>query len=233
MQLTCKRRAAIAALGLLAVAACQPATPDDRDDVAALKTEVEGLKDRLHKTEAYIDIANLQRAYGYYTDKALWDQAADLFSRDATLEISGRGVFVGNDHIRKYFKALPGLEHGTVFLHFQLQPVITVSEDGRSAKGRWRATAQIGKLGAESRIGEGIYENEYVLEDGVWKISKLHYYTNYLVNYDDAWSKPGEPVLGPFETLPPDQPPTGDYNAYPDVSIPPFHYGNPVTGRTR
>ena len=217
---------ALAVLPAALLAAC-----NDGSDVARLEKEVAQLQDRVRNTESYIAVANLQRTYGYYTDKALWDQAADLFSRDATLEISGRGVFVGNDHIRQYFKALPGLKTGTVFLHYQMQPVIHIAADGQSAKGRWRQTAQIGALGEKSRLGEGIYENEYVVEDGVWKISKLHYYTNYLVDYDKAWSEPGYPILGPFENLPPDRPPSGDYKAYPEVSIPPFHYANPVTGR--
>lgn len=207
------------------------AAQDQSKEIAELKAQVAALTKQVNKTEAYIAVANLQRAYGFYVDKAQWDQAADLFSKNATLEISGRGVFIGNDHIRKYFKRLPGLMQGTVFLHWQLQPVITVSDDGMHAKGRWRATAQIGGLGKASQIGEGIYENEYVKEDGVWKISKLHYYTNYLVDYNAGWALPGEPVLGPFKDLPPDEPPTGDYKAYPTVSVPPYHYKNPVTGR--
>jgi hypothetical protein len=29
---------------------------------------------------------------------------------------------------------------------------------------------------------------------------------------------------------PPDLPPSGDAKPFPDVSIPPFHYKNPITG---
>ena len=41
------------------------------------------------------EIINLQSIYGYYVDKTLYDEAADLFAEDATLEIAGRGLFRG------------------------------------------------------------------------------------------------------------------------------------------
>lgn len=231
------RRAAITGLLLSAAmlaGGCAPRAPAagaSAAEVAALRTELEAVKQQAQRASDYIAIRNLQSAYGFYVDKALWDQAADLFARDGTLEISGRGVFVGNARVRQYLKRLPGLTRGTVFLHYQLQPVINISQDGMRAYGRWREVATIGKLGQTSQIGEGIYENEYVKEDGVWKISKLHYYSDYLVDFRNAWYKPGYPILGPFKDLPPDRPPTEKYEAYPGVYVPPFHYANPVTGR--
>ena len=202
-----------------------------RQEVADLKVQLTDLRAQSQRSADVVAIENLESAYGYYSDKALYDQAADCFSRDATLEIAGRGVFVGNARIRQYLNSLPGLAYGTVFLHLQLQPVITVAADGMSALGRWRSLVQLGQLGKRSQVGEGIYENAYVKEDGVWKISKLHFYNTYLVNYADAWLKSGEPLLGPFENLPPDRPPSEKYEAYPGVYIPPFHYRNPVSGR--
>jgi hypothetical protein len=132
--------------------------------------------------------------------------------------------------VRQYF-GLPGLQPGTVFLHMQLQPVITIAADGQTARGRWRAMAHIGQLERRSQLGEGVYENEYVREDGRWKIRSMHYYPNYLVNLKDGWLKPGEPLLPPFANLPPDRPPTVKYETYPGVFVPPFHYPNPVSGR--
>jgi hypothetical protein len=200
-------------------------------EVATLRQELDQVKKQAQHADDYIAISNLQRAYGYYADKALWDQAADLFSHDATLEIAGRGVFVGNDRVRQYLKVLPGLAEGTVFIHLQLQPVINIAADGRTAQGRWRALTHFGQVGKRSQMGEGIYENAYVKEDGVWKISKLHYYPDYMVDTRDGWLKPGEGLQGPFENLPPDRPQTEQFRMYPGVYIPPFSYSNPVSGR--
>src|SRR5581483_1012743 len=54
----------------------------------------------------------LQRTYGYLVDKNLWTQIADLFTDDGTLEIGGRGVFVGKARVLQYLKWLGQPEHG-------------------------------------------------------------------------------------------------------------------------
>jgi len=133
--------------------------------------------------------------------------------------------------VRQYLKVLPGLAEGTVFIHLQLQPVISIAADGKTATGRWRALTHFGQVGKRTQMGEGIYENAYVKEEGVWKISKLHYYPEYMVDTRDGWMKPGEALLGQFENLPPDRPQTEQFRMFPGVYIPPFSYGNPVTGR--
>ena len=155
-------------------------------------------------------IIRLQTAYGYYVDKAQWDEAADMFARDATLEIAARGQFRGQDRIRAYLHALPPLEHGTVFNHMQLQPLITVAPDGQSAKGRWRAIMEVGFVGREELCGEATYENSYVLEDGVWKIARLHAFVTYYVRWNEGWSKGGVPMGTELPGMAPDAPQTVD-----------------------
>jgi len=196
------------------------------------------LQERIQKLEIELqllrdehEIMKLQRIYGYYVDKGLSDQVADLFTNDATLEIAGRGVYVGIDSIRAYMNTLPQLERGLLFDHMQLQPVIHVSRDGQSAKGRIRAFIQNGNYGKNAIWGGGVYENEYIKEEGVWKISKLHFFTTYYANYADGWSKNAIPLFGELPGLPPDRPPSVLYESYPGVYIPPFHYRNPVTGK--
>lgn len=194
------------------------------DTLESLRAEVALLK-------AERDIARLQVAYGYYVDKAQWDEAADLFARDATLEIAARGQFRGIDRIRAYLHQLPPLEHGTVFNHMQLQPLITVAPDGLTALGRWRAIMEVGFAGREELCGEATYENAYVVEDGVWKIARLHCFVTYYVRWNEGWSTGGVPMGTPLDAAPPDAPQTVAYQSFPHVFIPPYHYPNPVTGR--
>jgi hypothetical protein len=193
------------------------------------ETELSILRAELAELRAERDIIRLQSAYGYYVDKAQWDEAADLFAHDATLEIAARGQFRGQDRIRAYLHALPPLEHGTVFNHMQLQPLITV--DGERAKGRWRAIMEVGFVGREELCGEATYENDYVREDGVWKIAKLHAFVTYYVRWNEGWSKGGVPMGTELPGMLPDAPKTVDYGSFPDVYIPPYHYPNPVTGK--
>ncbi len=202
--------------------------PDQLDD---LRQRVAALERKAHLAESHIAICTLQAAYGYYVDKTLYDEAADLFAADATLEIAGRGLFRGQDRIRQYLNALPKLQYGTVFNHMQLQPVISIAPDGHHAFGRWRVFIQIGWLGREARWGEGIYENAYVLENNVWKIAKLHMFTTYYIEFDQGWNKGGVALAPPLPEAAPDNPATVSYGCFPDVFVPPYHYANPVTGR--
>ena len=59
------------------------------DEIAALRTEIAALRQRVQVADDYRELVNLQGAYGYYVDKGLWDKAADLFAREGTLEIAG------------------------------------------------------------------------------------------------------------------------------------------------
>ncbi|MGZ8351020.1 MAG: nuclear transport factor 2 family protein [Allosphingosinicella sp.] len=203
-------------------------------ELEALRREVEALRHEARGASDYVAICNLQAAYGYYVDKSLWDEAADLFSADGTLEIAGRGLYLGQDRVRAYLHHLPGLEHGTLFNHMQLQPVIHIGEDGDSAAGRWRTIMEVGL--AERHVslrGEGTYENRYRREDGVWKIARLHAFITYYVEAGKGWSDGAVPMAGELPDFPPDAPQTVAYGSYPDVFVPPFHYANPVTGRRR
>ncbi len=77
------------------------------------------------------DLRNLQGIFGYYFDKALWDEVADLFTDDGTIELGLNGVYAGKANIRKYLYSLtggkPGLRPGELMNHFQLSPVVTLS----------------------------------------------------------------------------------------------------------
>src|SRR6187551_1464403 len=133
-------------------------------DTVALLERIEKLERRVQAAEDYRELVNLQGAYGYYVDKGLWDQAAELFAVDGTLEIAGRGVYVGRERVRAYLRHLPPYGHGTIYNHMQLQPVLHIDSAAGTAKGRWRTLMMVGQLGKEGRWGEATYENSYVRE---------------------------------------------------------------------
>jgi hypothetical protein len=224
----------IAALALAAPAGealAKSKKPDYAAEIAALKDQVAALQQQTQAANDYVAVVNLQAAYGYYVDKAQWDDVADLFSKDATIEIAGRGLFRGQDRLRDYFHHLGPLSYGKLFNHMQLQPVVDIAPDGLSAKGRWRSLMQVGELGKEARWGEATYENEYVKQDGVWKITKLHSYITFYVEYDKGWNKGAVPLPKEFKDFPPDEPATVQYDSFPNPFVPPYHYKNPVTGK--
>jgi hypothetical protein len=194
------------------------------DAIAELRAELAELRARVQAAEDYGELVNLQGAYGYYVDKGLWDQAADLFAAEGTLEIAGRGVYVGRERVRAYLRHLPPYGHGTLYNHMQLQPVLHIDSAAGAAKGRWRTLMMVGRLGHEGRWGEATYENAYVREDGRWRIASLHGVVNFYAEYDEGWHRGGVKLLRSIDGLAPDRPPSIDYEAYPEPVIAPFHY---------
>jgi hypothetical protein len=192
-----------------------------------LETEVDRIEDAR-------TLKRLQRAYGYYVDQGMWNQAADLFAPQGTIEIGLDGVYVGQKRIRQYLFALggerEGLKRGQLNEHLILQPVIHVAADGRTAKARWRALIMAGQLGESAFWGEGVYENEYIKQNGIWKISRLHWYQTFMVPYEGGWTKNTDSTGGIYvsKRLPPDRPPSERYEVWPGVYTPPFHYKNPA-----
>jgi len=190
------------------------------------------LSDRLSRLEDARAIEYLHNAYSYYVDRWQWDDAADLFSADGSIELAQRGVYVGKARVRRFLELFgpQGLHQGEVFDHVQYQPVVHVAPDGRTAKARVREFSMEGKYGVDASIGGGIYENEYVKENGVWKIRTLHQYTTFVAELERGWAGGPRPAAGASTTLPPDRPPTLKYQSYPIYYLQPFHYANPVTG---
>ena len=198
--------------------------------VAELAERLAAVERRAQAAEDHLAIANLQRAYGYYVDKSRWEHVADLFARDAVLEINGRGRFIGHERIREYMRHFGPPRDGLLMNHMQLQPLIHVEADGTRAHARVRALMMVGQYGDHAMWGEAIYENAYVKEDGVWKIAKLKAYQVFYTPYDKGWALEVSPLLSEFGDFPPDEP-IEPYPVYPDYFCPPFHYRNPVSGR--
>ncbi|MGD8810854.1 MAG: nuclear transport factor 2 family protein, partial [Gammaproteobacteria bacterium] len=200
---------------------------------AELAAETARLAHKVTLLEDENAVEQLQRIYGFYIDKGFWSEAADLFADDATIEVAGSGVFVGKARVLEFLRSrgpeFP--QEGRLFDRMQLQPVVHVAPDGRTALGRWRLFAQEAQHGEYARWGVGIYENRYVKQAGVWKIASLLVHHKMYTDYEDGWGVSALENPGPSDELPPDQPPTFDYTAWPgDVPLP-YHYENPVTGQ--
>lgn len=231
-------RAALLAICVATVAGCgdkSDAGSAKLQKISALQQQIAQLDAAADRVKDANDVKRLQRAYGYYIDKAMWDEAADLFAADGSIEIGKNGVYSGQDHVRKFLLALGGgkngLQEGQLNEHMQLQPVVNVAADGLTAQGRWRALILAGEYGKSAYWGEGPYENEYVKQDGIWKIRKLHWYQTFVVPYKGGWAKNKDANGGIYvsqKELPPDAPPSENYDVWPAVYTPPFHYKNPV-----
>lgn len=177
---------AAAAIWLAALGQVSTAAADDQQRRAALDA-------RLKRLEAINAIERLQNSFGYYQDRFLFDQSVALFARqgaeihdDGALWIGPAGLARWKSSLRKRFSPSGGPVAGAMLDRPQVQGVIDVAPDGRSAKARYRALGRSAVYGvSEDWIG-GVYENDYVLEDGIWKIKTYRYCTTWTAPYQSG-----------------------------------------------
>lgn len=211
-----------------------PVARGDDADLSVLQQQLQTLQARAEQVKDANAIKKLQRTYGYYLSAGQWQELANLFAEDATLEIARDGVYKGKSRIAEYFNVLGkgqnGLVQGQLNEHLLVMPVVTLGQDGKTAKGRWRDIILQGQLGQHAEWGEGPYENEYIKDNGVWKFSKVKWQQAILVNYQGGWAKNEDYNKGIWvsDKLPPDAPPTDDKGSWPEVWLLPFHFNNPV-----
>jgi hypothetical protein len=215
--------------------------------VLAMEKELRQLKD----IEA---VRKLQHSYGFYLTTWMNEELIGLFSDSPETRIDfPQGIFTGKTGVKKAFGRI-NKDMNPEFLHqlMQLQGVIDIAEDGQTAQGRWWSFGAMampaGELlektadanGIVQDIACGLYENEYIKENGVWKLWKLKWVPLYNCAPAIGWVKPDKLTT----RLPSNQQPAGfpdwwqpdipakvvDY-AYPSGYILPFHYQHPVTGK--
>jgi SnoaL-like domain len=229
----------------------QIADPATGTDLAA---QLSALEHRLARLEAQQEIRTLQHKYGYYLDKCHYREVTQLFSDDGEVYFCG-GLYKGRAGIERLYIGRFGTRfadghNGPVFGflldHPQMQDVVTVADDGRTARGRFRSVMQAGlhysakgsfpgTTSYEQWWEGGVYENEYVKEDGVWRFLRLQYRPFWHGDYDQGWAKtdPLSAVIPtttfPADPLGPDEL-TGDFHLFPHTDTVPFHYPHPVTG---
>jgi hypothetical protein len=163
------------------------------DGLATIQVRLSQLEDVLHKARAIRDIKRLQYSYSHYAELGLWLDLGDLFATNGVAHYA-QGDFRGPESLRKFYlqelgRGQLGLAEGRIYPHIMIQPVVTVAADGKTARSRWHVIAMLGGYGgsagsAASASWAGVvYENRYVFEDGVWKISELSYNSQYSGRY--------------------------------------------------
>jgi hypothetical protein len=216
-----------AILGLCFAGTAQAASDAD---IKAVEKQLATLGDRITRLQDLTEVEIVQNAYGYYVDKAQWRSLADLFDDDATLEIGGKGVFLGKERVFEYMTVglgPIGPRDGSLIDHQQFQCLPTIMEDGVTAKARCIAFVM-----SSGGWGHNYYEDVFVKENGVWKFKKLHGPFNMYSGYRQGWVDSVIVNTYPEKFAPyPDLPPTVIYLTYPSYYVDPFHYPNPVTGK--
>jgi hypothetical protein len=222
--------------------------------VSDLDARLAALEHRVGELEDINAIRRLHWAYGYYCDFNRAEDIVGLFAEDGVVVFLS-GEYRGHTGVRRlygtwfqnYFtQGVSGPVDGFLLDHFQMQDIVTVAPDRRTAKGRFRGlllggcheTRPYKPPGLPLQFFEaGLYENDYVRERDVWKIKRLDYMMQWQAEYEQGWSKTVAHLQPAAQTFPAD--PHG-----PDVLLPaaavrriwphrqdvPMHFAHPRFG---
>ncbi len=196
-------------------------------DLAELEREITRLED----IQA---IENLQKMYGYYFDNSMFQEVIDLFSENTvSVEITDHGVFRGKEGLKRMYAGMVGVKRpGWIFFQvMQHQGVVDVAPDGKTAKGRFYTPAFECRPfgGTKKQTWEfGVYNNEYVKENGRWYFLKLHWNLTFWTSYEAGFLKVPKLSDTPFPHA--DAPATA-YHPYPSGYHVPYPFQHPITGK--
>jgi len=159
---------------------------------------------RLARSAAWDGIANVSAAYGHFIDDEDATGFTGVIATKGFKETPFAGYYITRErNIKARVRGEPPRTRQGVSYHWLVQPVVLVSEDGRSATGRFRlfqprTGKTVGKAGdfyAASFWG-GMYHDRYVLEDGIWRIWELTLDEPYITPVswkDGVWAKAKDP----------------------------------------
>jgi hypothetical protein len=187
------------------------AIPVNTEALAELEKQITLLED-------IQEIEDLQRMYGYYFDNAMYAEVIDLFSENTeSVEVTDHGVFRGKVGLKRMYGLMMGMQRpGWMFFEvMQSQGVIEVAPDGRTARGRWYTPSFESRPfgGTQKQTWQfGVYDNEYVKENGRWYFKKLHWNLTFWTSFEAGFLKLPRLADTPFPNA--DAPPTA-YHPYP------------------
>ena len=130
------------------------------------------------------EIRRLKYRYLRCVDLKLWDEIADVFTADATVDYGTRALgepiqLRGREEIVAFLRK--SLGPGIITVHFASQPEIDL--DGAAASGTWSFEDTV--IATEYRVvikGAAFYEDRYARGgDGRWRISHTGYVRTYEV----------------------------------------------------
>jgi hypothetical protein len=204
---------------------------------------LEGLETKIQVLEDIEEIKKLQRAYGYYLEHVMVDDIIDLFadSEDSEIWVTA-GKFKGKEAISRLYRCIRASFPGPEFLHqiIQLSGIVHVNSDGIAAKGRWYGFGvnALPLRGGKINPGwmNGVYEVDYLKQEGKWKIKKLRWCMTFRASWTDSFIDPSMRDDSPMDRSQSDNPALGplgtpEETRYPSGFICPFHFENPVSGR--
>ncbi len=188
--------------------------PPAAGQAPASHADMPELEARIAALNAEDAVRNIQNAYGYYVDRKMWDDVADLFTADGVVELAGADRFAGREGVLQAMQRMgeQGLQHGEFNDHPIFSTIITVMPGAREAYARGIMLGMTGRTETGEAGWEfAVFRNRFVLDGGLWKLRELRIYPLLTADYADGWGRGGTQHL--------------------QATLPAFTEPHPVTGR--
>jgi hypothetical protein len=155
-------------------------------------TDVTDLESRIRALEDLEAIKRLKHRYFRCLDLKLWDEMAECFTADATVDYGGGAYrFAGVEAIVQFLRESLGRETGALGYHHGHHPEIELTGEA-TAHGVWALDNYL--FNAARKRGVRIaayYRDEYVKVRGAWRIR----HTGYTYVFHEEWNRDDTPSL--------------------------------------
>ena len=173
-----------------------------------LELFVEELERKATLAEDMVELINLQSLYNYHLEMNDTDYIVnEVFAQndpEVSLEIGDTGIYVGLESIKKFWDARHKIQQMRGYLGCIMTdtPHIQVNKAGDHAKAIWYGFGPNSvpvdypvrkSTGNRAEIVDtwlmGKYQNEYVKENGKWRIKKLQLLKYIQCPFDKSWNE--------------------------------------------
>lgn len=154
---------------------------------------LEELEKRIRRLRDVEEVEQLMARYAQACDDTYnLDRLMPLFADKPAMNFPTIGRYEGTDAIRRFWETAPTMNVRP--LHFMLNPMVDVADDGRTARGSWYLWEESTQTNPETGEPEavwigGVYDNSFVLEGDRWKIKEINLRFEFLSPYVDGWQK--------------------------------------------
>lgn len=155
---------------------------------------LEGLAARIGRLEDIEAIKQLKARYAQGCDPTHnVEFLMSLFTEDAVFDVGERyGRYEGKAAIRKFLQGADGIIPWAI--HYVISPVIELAEDAGTARGTWHLWELANMMNTNTGEQEavwiaGAYHDEFVKQDGQWRISKVVLKMEIMSPYAEGWAK--------------------------------------------
>lgn len=158
-----------------------------RDNLCIDQVEADRMKDtdgamaaRIRRLEIRAELSDLVARYGYVLDARDWDGVASCFAQDGSLAFQG-GSVTGHAALRDFYAERVGAYEFT--FHYPHSHVFEITGD-LNATGIVSAHAEHG-LDGTCLLAGVYYHDDYVHEDGRWRIARREIRSRYFLPWSD------------------------------------------------